>query len=159
MMEGVHLYSGSAIIAVADDGGCRLPGAFRAVVERRSEAGSVVVGSHEFYPCLSAYDRSYAPRLAAETERLRLRGEGAGEDGAAHHARLYRAFGFVEHADLDADGRIVLPPMMRRRGRIEREALFVGMGGTFEIWNPRLAEETGPEPLRELAAWRRQETA
>ena len=47
--------------------------------------------------------------------------------------------------------------MMRRKGRIEDLALFVGVGGTFEIWNPRLALESGGADLRELATYRLEE--
>ena len=47
--------------------------------------------------------------------------------------------------------------MMRRRGKIEDLALFVGTGGTFEIWNPHLALESGDADLRELAAFRLEE--
>jgi MraZ protein len=47
--------------------------------------------------------------------------------------------------------------MMRRKGRIEDQALFVGVGGTFEIWNPKLALESGDAELRELAAFRLEE--
>jgi MraZ protein len=47
--------------------------------------------------------------------------------------------------------------MMRRKGRIEDQALFVGVGGTFEIWNPKLALESGDTDLRELAAFRLEE--
>ena len=47
--------------------------------------------------------------------------------------------------------------MMRRKGQIEDLALFVGVGGTFEIWNPRLALDSGDEDLRDLAAYRLEE--
>jgi MraZ protein len=47
--------------------------------------------------------------------------------------------------------------MMRRKGRIEELALFVGVGGTFEIWNPQLALESGDEDLQALAAYRLEE--
>jgi MraZ protein len=57
----------------------------------------------------------------------------------------------------DSSGRIILPPMMRRKGQIEDQALFVGVGGTFEIWNPKLALESGDAELRELAAFRLEE--
>jgi MraZ protein len=45
-----------------------------------------------------------------------------------------------------------LPPRIRRKAAIEDLALFVGVGGTFEIWNPHIAVEQGPAPLAELAA-------
>jgi MraZ protein len=63
----------------------------------------------------------------------------------------------TEDVPYDTSGRIILPPMMRRKGQIEDLALFVGIGGTFEIWNPRLALESGDEELRELAAYRLEE--
>ncbi len=47
--------------------------------------------------------------------------------------------------------------MMRRKGKIEDLALFVGVGGTFEIWNPYVALESGDEDLRDLAAYRLEE--
>jgi MraZ protein len=47
--------------------------------------------------------------------------------------------------------------MMRRKGKIEDLALFVGAGGTFEIWNPKIALESGDPDLRELAAYRLEE--
>ncbi len=50
-----------------------------------------------------------------------------------------------------------LSSLRRRRGRIEDLALFVGVGGTFEIWNPHLALQSGDADLRELAAYRLEE--
>jgi MraZ protein len=46
---------------------------------------------------------------------------------------------------------------MRRKGRIGDLALFVGVGGTVEIWNPRIALEQGDRDLKEIAAWRLEE--
>ena len=63
----------------------------------------------------------------------------------------------TEDVPYDSSGRIILPPMLRRKGRIEDLALFVGIGGTFEIWNPRLALDQGDEDLREIAAYRLEE--
>ena len=65
--------------------------------------------------------------------------------------------GVIERRTYDTSGRIILPPMMRRKGRIEELALFVGVGGTFEIWNPHLALESGDDDLRDLAAYRLEE--
>ena len=75
----------------------------------------------------------------------------------AHFARARRTFGITEEVPYDTSGRIILPPMMRRKGKIEELALFVGVGGTFEIWNPQLALTSGDADLRELAAYRIEE--
>ncbi len=63
----------------------------------------------------------------------------------------------TEDVPYDTSGRIVLPPMMRRKGGIEDLALFVGVGGTVEIWNPRIALEQGDADLKDIAAWRLEE--
>ena len=47
--------------------------------------------------------------------------------------------------------------MMRRKGKIEDLALFVGVGGIVEIWNPRVALESGDRDLKEIAAYRLEE--
>jgi MraZ protein len=66
-------------------------------------------------------------------------------------------FGMTEDVPYDPSGRIVLPPMMRRKGKIEDLALFVGIGGVVEIWNPRIALVEGDRDLKEIAAWRLEE--
>ncbi|HEV2867018.1 MAG TPA: division/cell wall cluster transcriptional repressor MraZ [Allosphingosinicella sp.] len=154
-MELEHLFNGSALNAVDAKGRLSVPAFIRSVIERRSDAKALIIGAHEVDPCLTAYDRNYARNLFVENERRRLNEEGA--DPQAHFARARRTFGVTEEVPYDSSGRIILPPMMRRRGRIEDLALFVGVGGTFEIWNPRLALESSDEDLRDLAAYRLEE--
>jgi MraZ protein len=145
-----HLFNSSALCTV-DVGGCvSLPPFVRTALERRSDSPAVVIGLHDTDPCLRAYDRGYARILHADHERCRLT-ESSSE---AHHLRARRIFGFTEEASYGLDGKITLPPLMRRKGQIEDFALFVGTGGTFEIWNPQLALEAGDVALRELAIWR-----
>ena len=156
-VELEHLFNGSALSAVDAKGRLSVPAFIRGVIERRSDAKAVVIGTHELSPCLNAYDRGYAKILYAENERRRLIEEAAGGDVAAHHARARRTFGLTEDVPYDTSGRIILPPMMRRKGQIEDLALFVGIGGTFEIWNPQLALKSDDEDLRDLAAYRLEE--
>lgn len=154
-VELEHLFNGSALNAVDAKGRLSVPAFIRGVIERRSDAKAVILGAHEVDPCLTAYDRGYGRILHAENERRRLLEEGA--DATAHYARARRTFGITEDVPYDTSGRIILPPMMRRKGQIEDLALFVGVGGTFEIWNPYLALKSGDEDLRDLAAYRLEE--
>ena len=156
-VELEHLFNGSALNAVDAKGRLSVPAFIRGVVERRTDAKAVVIGVHQVDPCLTAYDRGYGRILQAEIERRRLIEEGQGGDPQAHFARARRAFGVTEDVPYDTSGRIILPPMMRRKGQIEDLALFVGVGGTFEIWNPYLALKSGDEDLRDLAAYRLEE--
>jgi MraZ protein len=147
-----HLFNGSALNAVDAKGRLSVPSFIRQVIERRSDAKVIVLGIHEVDPCLIAYDRNHNRNIFAENERRRLAEEGAHPE--AHFARARRTFGITEEASYDSGGRIVLPQMMRDKGRIEDLALFVGVGGTFEIWNPQLALKSADPGLRELAAYR-----
>ncbi len=154
-MELEHLFNGSALNAVDAKGRLSVPAFIRSVIERRSEAKAIILGGHEVDTCLTAYDRNWAKYLFAENERRRLIEEAA--DPQAHFARNRRTFGVTEEVPYDTSGRIILPPMMRRKGKIEDLALFVGVGGTFEIWNPHLALQSADEELRDLAAYRLEE--
>ena len=154
-MDVDDFFQGSALNAVDAKGRLSVPAFVRSVIERRSDAKAIIIGVHEVDPCLTAYDRNYARNLFSENERRRLTEEG--RDPQAHFARARRTFGVTEEVPYDSSGRIILPPMMRRRGRIEDLALFVGVGGTFEIWSPRLALESGDADLRELSAYRLEE--
>lgn len=156
-MELEHLFNGSALNAVDAKGRLSVPAFLRGVVERRSDAKAIILGAHEVDPCLTAYDRGYARILHAENERRRLNEEAQGGDAASHYSRARRTFGITEDVPYDTSGRIILPPMMRKKGQIEDLALFVGVGGTFEIWNPHLALKSGDADLRELAAYRLEE--
>ena len=65
------------------------------------------------------------------------------------------AFAATEEVPYDSSGRILLPPMMRRKGEIGDLALFLGTGETFQIWNPKLllkdaAHPRGPQGHRPL---------
>lgn len=53
-------------------------------------------------------------------------------------ARNFRRLVFAEAADLELDGqgRILIPPDLRRYAEIEREALVVGVDTSIEIWSP-----------------------
>ena len=154
-LELEHLFNGSALNAVDAKGRLSVPASFRSVIERRSDAKAIIIGVHEIDPCLIAYDRNYARNLYDENERRRLLEEE--RDPQAHFARARRTFGVTEEVPYDSSGRIILPTMMRRKGQIEDLALFVSVGGTFEIWNPRLALQSGDDQLRELASWRLEE--
>lgn len=156
-MELEHLFNGSALNAVDAKGRLSVPSFIRGVIERRSDAKALILGAHEVDPCLTAYDRGYARYLHAENERRRLNEEAQSGDAASHFARARRTFGITEDVPYDTSGRIILPPMMRKKGQIEDLALFVGVGGTFEIWNPHVALKSGDADLRELAAYRLEE--
>ena len=150
-MEGTHLFSGNALGALDENGRVRLPAFILREMERHCDRGRLIFGLHEKDPCLTGYSPGERPRLQAELERRRLRGEGLGEPAEAHHARARRMFGLAEEAAYDESGRVAIPPLARRRGGLAGRILFVGAGSHFEIWDPERAVAEGDEDLRRLA--------
>jgi DNA-binding transcriptional regulator/RsmH inhibitor MraZ len=60
----------------------------------------------------------------------------------------------LQAVDIDADGRCVLPELLRRRARISDAALVVGTGEAFEIWSPQVAlygQDCGMRALASLS--------
>ena len=43
--------------------------------------------------------------------------------------------GFEEHIEPDGSGRVLLSPALRQHARLEREAMMVGQGRYFELWD------------------------
>jgi DNA-binding transcriptional regulator/RsmH inhibitor MraZ len=66
---------------------------------------------------------------------------------------MRRTFGLADRLP-HGDNVIRIPAAMRHLGRIDRLALFVGAGDSFEIWNPDLALQNDDAMFRELAAFR-----
>lgn len=76
-------------------------------------------------------------------------------------ARNFRRMVFAEASDLalDAQGRILIPPELRRYAGLERETLVVGVDTAIEIWSPErwqaveaLMETDGAAIAQRLAA-------
>jgi MraZ protein len=69
------------------------------------------------------------------------------------------AFAATEEVPYDSSGRILFPPMMRRKGQIGDLALFLGTGETFQIWNPKLllTDSRIPDDLKDIARFRLEE--
>ena len=43
--------------------------------------------------------------------------------------------GFEEHVSPDGSGRVLLPPALRQHAKLERDAMMVGQGHYFELWD------------------------
>jgi len=154
-----HLFQGSALNGVDAKGRVSVPAFLRQVIERRGDARTIVLAKHDAFPALSAYDPAYAALKHAKLERLAEKQETDPAAELDYARRTMMAFGATEEVPYDSSGRVVLPPMMRRKGQIEELALFIGVGETFQIWNPRLflADRNIPEDMKDVARFRLEE--
>ena len=151
-----HLFQGSALNAVDAKGRVSIPAFLRSVIERRGNARTIVLASHPTFPCLSAYDPAYAAHKHAKLERLLEKEETNPDAELEYQQRNLMAFAASEEVGYDSSGRILMPPMMKMKGRIGDLALFLGTGETFQIWNPELLLEDKriPDDLKDIVRYR-----
>jgi MraZ protein len=154
-----HLFQGSALNAVDAKGRVSVPSFLRSVIERRGDSRTIVLAKHDAFPCLSAYDPAYAALKHAKLERLLEKEETNPDAQLEYQQRNLMAFAATEEVPYDPSGRIVLPPMMRRKGELQDLALFLGTGETFQIWNPSvlLKDPRIPEDLKDITRFRLEE--
>jgi DNA-binding transcriptional regulator/RsmH inhibitor MraZ len=145
MMSGAaeRPYAGNALIKVQPGGKVRLPDFARRVLERHPS--TIFIGLHPDAPCLLAFDSRYQARLSDD---IRAAAEG---DDSGRQARMRRVFGTTQEIGWPCD-HVRLPDLARRKALIGDRALFVGVGGAIEIWDPQAAGKSGDEVLEELAA-------
>jgi len=151
-----HLFQGSALNAVDAKGRVSVPAFLRSVIERRGDARTIVLAKHDNFPALAAYDPAYAALKHAKLERLAEKQETDPAADLEHARRTMMAFGATEEVPYDSSGRIMLPPMMRSKSGIEDLALFIGVGETFQLWNPKLflADPNIPDDMKDIARFR-----
>ena len=154
-----HLFQGSALNGVDAKGRVSVPAFLRTVIERRGDARTIVLAKHEQFPALAAYDPAYAAQKHLKLERLLEKEETSPDAEMAYQRRTLMAFGASEEVPYDSSGRVIMPPMMRRKGQLEELALFIGVGETFQIWNPKLflADKNIPEDMKYIARFRLEE--
>lgn len=52
-----------------------------------------------------------------------------------------RLVGYAEDVAMDATGRILVPPALRRFAQLEKSVVLVGQGAKFELWNAESWEQ------------------
>ena len=106
-----------------------VPSQFRAVLASESYNG-VVMYSSFINPCIEACSMSRIEALSARIESLDPFSE-------EHDAFAAAILGGSVQLPFDGEGRISLPELLLKEISVTADAIFVGKGQTFEIWEPR----------------------
>lgn len=95
----------------------------------REQLEDDVVITRGFDPCLLVYPMASWKPLAEQVSALSI---------SDPDVRKLRRMLFAEAADaqLDRQGRILIPTTLRDYARLDREAVVVGMDTFIEIWSP-----------------------
>jgi MraZ protein len=122
MSGGFH---GAAVITLDAKGRVAIPTRHRAAL---LDSGRALVLTAHPDGCVLIYP-------AAEWEPVRARVEAfpSFHPQASWWKRLL--LGFEEHVSPDGSGRILMPNALRLHARLERDAMMVGQGRYFELWD------------------------
>jgi MraZ protein len=138
MFRGNHLYS------VDDKGRVAIPARFIKELSGLQDERLVVTRfKRRNRPCLDVYPLSAWQRLE---EKI------AAKKRFDKRASAFESWyvGAAQDVQIDAQGRMLIPPTLRRHAGIAREVMFVGATDKFQIWDKDVFEEVDREDEREL---------
>jgi MraZ protein len=118
-------FHGAAVITLDAKGRVAVPTRHRAAL---ADAGKTLVLTAHPDGCVLIY-----PPSEWEPIRTQVEAFPSFDPRASWWKRLL--LGFEEHVALDASGRILLSPALRLHAKLEREAMMVGQGRYFELWD------------------------
>ena len=118
-------FHGAAVITLDAKGRIAIPTRHRAAL---LDAGETLVLTAHPDGCVLLY-----PAPEWEPVRAKVEGFPSFNPQASWWKRLL--LGFEEHVTPDGSGRILLPAALRTHAGLEREAMMVGQGRYFELWD------------------------
>jgi MraZ protein len=139
------MFRGQFLHSVDAKGRISLPARFREFLTSDGDARFVLTPS-PFDSCLHLY-----PMRAWEAFEQRVSELPSLDQNVVRFRRLYVSA--AVECELDKAGRVLVPPALRERAHLERDAVWAGMGKILELWSkPELdrALTMTPEQEKEL---------
>jgi transcriptional regulator MraZ len=118
-------FHGAAVITLDAKGRVAIPTRHRVALLEGAE--TLVLSAHP-EGCVLIY-----PEAAWEPVRAKVESFPSFHPQASWWKRLL--LGFEEHVAPDGSGRVLLSPALRLHAKLEREAMMVGQGRYFELWD------------------------
>jgi len=125
------VFQGATELSVDAKGRLAVPTRYR---DALISGGAAVVLTAHPDGCVLLY-----PRLAWEPIGSKIQSLSSFNEQARWWQRLL--VGFAEETSLDAQGRILLSPALRKFADLKKDVMLVGQGSHFELWDVALWEE------------------
>ena len=119
---------------------CKLDAKGRIVLPARIKAnlpeisGNVIVLTRGFEPCLVLYPQT-------EWKKVFSKVSGLNEFNEEYRNFQRNFFRGNTEAELDSNGRFLIPKSLIKHAQLEGDTILVGMGNRVEIWNPDLYDK------------------
>jgi len=119
------MFTGSHLLTIDDKGRVAIPARFRQ--QLTDKFGPQVFITRSYQPCIEIYPASTFNDVVQQIDQLTDRKKA---DLAT------RAFiGHAEETEIDKQGRVLLPQLLRKLARLESRAVAVGQIRRIEVWS------------------------
>jgi MraZ protein len=132
------MFAGTHQLTVDDKGRLAIPARFRAQLVELCDSQLVITMGPN--PCIEIYPAPEFQRLAQDIQNM--------EDRRKADLLKQVFIGFAVETEVDKQGRVLLPPMLRKRARLDGSAMLMGQYSRFDVWaedvwNERFGEGPG----------------
>lgn len=121
------MFRGLTAIAIDAKGRIAVPGRYRDVISEDTD-GMLVLTIHPKERCLWLYGYS-------EWEAIELKLSSLPSFSAASQRLQRLLIGHATELEMDRNGRILLPTLLREYAGLDKNIAMVGQGNKFEIWD------------------------
>lgn len=135
------MFRGINTISIDPKGRFAIPTRYRAALGAEEKASLVVTIDTE-ETCLLLY-------TAAEWQEIENKLQKLPSFNVAARRIQRLLIGHATDVELDANGRVLLPTVLRNYAQLEKDVVMIGQGNKFEIWSQELWESRREEWLAE----------
>lgn len=119
------VFTGQHQLTIDEKGRLAIPARFRAQLEERCRNQLVItIGPN---PCLEIFPLPEFERIVADIQQM--------EDRDVAERLKQVIVGFAVDTEMDKQGRILLPPQLRKRARLDGSAMLMGQHTRFDLWS------------------------
>jgi MraZ protein len=115
-----------------------IPAPFRAALKNGNGIAALVLRPSHKHPCIEGWPPEVFEALQAPLQRLDLFSE-------EHDDLAATLFADAWPVETDREGRIVVPEVLKNHAGVTDSVVFMGLGRTFQIWEPAAAERRRAE--------------
>ncbi len=121
------MFRGANSINLDSKGRIAVPAKYRPDITE-SAASHLVITCDPYDNCLLIFTLEHWESTESDLQSL--------SNSKPLHRRLKRIM--LSHAtevDMDANGRVLIPSVLRDRGKLEKDVMLIGQGKTFQLWD------------------------
>lgn len=138
------MFRGINAITIDAKGRLNVPTRYRDAL-KNMDGGSLVVTIDTEETCLLLY-----PAAAWQHIENKLQKMPSFNAAARRIQRLL--IGHATDVDIDANGRVLIPTVLRDYAQLEKKVVMIGQGNKFEVWNEQLWQQKREQWLEEEAS-------